>query len=201
LDPLVETWPGGQAIVRCHDSRFGATELNPGRGQGRFHPFQDAHGLDVPTLYGASHFDGSLSESVFHNVPVRGRGRSIRRGALKPMLMSTIATRRSLTLIQLHGHGLSRLGVTRSELIESPPRFYARTAAWAAALHSRLREADGLIWVSRKFDTAFALVLFGDRVRRADLFVVEAPLPLYDGHGLARVRQSAERAGITVLAE
>jgi len=61
----VETWPSGHGIVRCHDSRFGATELNPGLGRGRFHPFRDSLGAVVPTLYGASSLDGSLAESVW----------------------------------------------------------------------------------------------------------------------------------------
>jgi hypothetical protein len=199
----VETWPSGHGIVRCHDSRFGATELNPGLGRGRFHPFRDSLGAVVPTLYGASSLDGSLAESVFHDVPIReskGR-REIDRRDLRPMLVSTIAARRELTLIQLHGHGLMRLKVSRTELIDSETRQYARTVAWGAALHAAIKGADGLIWVSRKFDTSFSLVLFGDRVRRSDLEVIEPPVPLFLGAGFAEVQRIAELAGITILSE
>jgi hypothetical protein len=195
----METWPRGQGIVRCHDSRFGATEFNPGLGHGRFHPFQDSRGDLVPTLYGASSLDGALSESIFHNVPVRGPGRAIRHSALRPMQVSTVAARRDLTLIQLHGHGLGRLGVSRAELIDAEVRQYVRTAAWAAALHIRQKGADGLIWVSRKFDTSFALVIFGDRVARGDLEVIEPPLPLFVGAGYDEIQRWAGLAGITVL--
>jgi hypothetical protein len=195
----VETWPGGLGIVRCHDSRFGATEFNPGLGHGRFHPFEDFPGRQVPTLYGASNLDGSLAESVFHQVPVRGPEKLIRRLSLRSMLVSTVAARRDLTLIQLHGHGLTRLEVSHSELIETEARQYSRTAVWAAALHARLEGADGLIWVSRKFNTSFALVLFGDRVDRTDLEVVDPPLPLFLGSGYAEVQRVAEQAGITIL--
>jgi RES domain-containing protein len=195
----VEIWPGGRGIVRCHDSRFGATEFNPGSGHGRFHPFQSSRGTVVPTLYGASSLDGALSESIFHNVPVRGSDRAVRHSSLRSMQVSTVAARRDLTLIQLHGHGLGKLGVSRAELIDSEVRQYARTAAWAAALHVRQRSADGLIWVSRKFDTAFALVLFGDRVDRGDLEVIEPPLPLFLGEGYAEIQNRAGLAGIIVL--
>jgi hypothetical protein len=198
----VEKWPRDTGIVRCHDSRFGATEFNPGLGHGRFHPFQDSRGAVVPALYGASHLDGSLSESVFHDVPLRGSGkREISHSALRPLLVSTIAARRDLTLIQLHSHGLTRLGISRTELIDSEARQYSRTVAWAAALHARQEEADGLIWVSRKFDTSFALVLFGDRVLRSDLSVVEPPVPLFLGSGYAEVQRIAELAGISILLE
>jgi hypothetical protein len=117
------------------------------------------------------------------------------------MLASAIAARRDLTLIQLHSHGLPRLGISRAELIDSEAESYARTVAWAAALHARLPEADGLIWVSRRFDTSFALVLFGDRVARADLEVVDPPIPLFLGAGFAEVQRIAELAGIVILAE
>lgn len=49
------------------------------------------------------------------------------------------------------------------------------------------------------YDTAFALVLFGDRVVRKDLKVAEPPLPLYVGPGFDGVQEAAEQAGITVL--
>lgn len=153
----------------------------------------------VPTLYGASTLEGALSESVFHNVPIRGSKKSIRRNRLKPLLISTIAPRRDLKLVQLHGYGLDRLRVSRAELIDSRARQYPRTAAWAAVLHARREDADGLLWMSRKHDTSLALVLFGDRVRRDDLEVIEPPMPLFSGDGYAEVERAAELAGIEIL--
>jgi hypothetical protein len=185
--------------VRCHDSRFGATEFNPGFGRGRFHPFQDAQGVAVLTLYGASGLMGALSESIFHQIPVRGPVRAIRRSTLRPMQVSVLAPGRDLKLVQLYDFGLRRLEVSRVELIDSEAAHYPRTAAWAAALHAWSGEVDGLVWVSRLHDTAFALVLFGDRVARRDLEVVEPPLPIFLGEGLARVQEAAEQAKITIL--
>jgi len=201
LAPLTEIWPGGREIFRCHDSRFGATEFNPGSGHGRFHPFIAASGRAVPTLYGASNLDGSLMESVFHNVPLRGPDRAIRHSALRPMMLSTLGATRDLTLVQLHGHGLGRLGVSREELIDCAAREYPRTVAWAAALHAQLRGADGLVWVSRRFDTSFSLVLFGDRVERGDLEVVNPPVPLYLGAGFGEIQRVAGLAGVALLVE
>lgn len=193
LDPLLETWARGGRIVRCHRSVFGATEFNPGFGRGRFHPFGD-----VPTLYGAGSLDGALSETVFHDVPIRGASRCILRSSLKTMLVSVLAPRRDLQLVQLHGYGLRRLGTSRAELVESGADQYGQTARWAEALHDCGDGIDGLVWVSRQHDTSLALVLFGDRVRRADLEVIEPPLPLYLGAGFEEVQRAAEQAEITV---
>jgi hypothetical protein len=200
LDPLLQTWPQGEGFFRCHDSRFGATEFNPGVGRGRFHPFLDRAGHSVPTLYGASSLDGALSETIFHGIPVRGPDRNVRRGTLKAMLVSTLAPARELTLARLHGHGLRRLGISRVELIEAGPDRYGETVLWAQALHARDKRIDGLIWVSRQYDSSSALILFGDRVRREHLMVLEPPLPLYVDPGFEMVERVAEQAGISVVA-
>lgn len=184
---------------RCHDIRFGATEFNPGLGQGRFHPIRRPDGAIVPTLYGSDTFDGALSETLFHGVPVRGPGRAIPRTALLALVVSTVAPRRDLALAQLHGHGLRRLGVSRRELIESEADQYPATRRWAEALYRGLGKLDGLVWVARQHDTSRALVLFGDRVGRGDLEVVEPPLPLAWGPGFDEVQRAAEEAGILVI--
>lgn len=192
-------WERGKPILRCHDVRFGASELNPGVGRGRFHPLRDLDGRPVPTLYAADSLDGAFSETIFHEVPTRGPEKTIRRLSLLPTLLSTLAVERDLTLAQLHGYGLSRIGVTRSELIEVGSDHYGETVAWARALHACDRRIDGLVWVSRQHDDAYALVLFGDRVARRELVVVEPPLPLYQGPGYQAVQSAAERAGIKIV--
>lgn len=199
LDPLLETWARGERIVRCHKSAFGATEYNPGFGRGRFHPFENDKGTGVPTVYGSSSLDGALSETVFHDLPIRGEGRSILRSSLKTMMVSVLSPLRDLKLVQLHGYGLRRLEISRAELIESGAGQYGQTAKWARALYACGDKIDGLVWVSRQHDTSLALVLFGDRVKRADLEVIDPPLPLYLNAGFVEVQRAAEQAGITVL--
>jgi hypothetical protein len=199
LDPLVEVWPAGKRLLRCHNVTFGATEFNPGWGRGRFHPFTDRYGFAVPTLYAADRFDGALSETVFHGVALGSHSRLVRQAALRPLVVTTLRCSRDLLLAQLHGHGLRRLGVDRRQLIDSEADSYAATARWAQALHHASRRFDGLIWVSRQYDTAFSLVLFGDRVMRRDLDIAEPPLALYVGEGFERVEDAAEAAGITIL--
>ncbi len=198
LDPLLEIWPRGRSFVRCHNLRFGPRDFNPGFGRGRFHPFQDAAGHPVPTLYAADRIDGALSETVFHDVPVRGALKMVRRERLKALGLSVLSPRRDLSLLQLHGFGLSRLGVAREELIASEAGQYSRTTLWARALHACRREADGLVWVSRQHDRSLCVVLFGDRVAAADLRVLRRPRCL-DTETFEHVERAAEAAGIAIV--
>jgi hypothetical protein len=200
LRPILQTWGSGRPFVRCHHIRFGATEFNPGLGlAGRFHPFADGESRKVPSLYAADNLDDALSETVFHDVPVRGPGKGVTKLALQPMVVSTLACERELSLVQLYGFGLSRLGLSRAELIETASEEYERTAAWAQALHASDERIDGLLWVSRQNDASLALVLFGDRVARATLQVVEAPQPLYFSPGYDEIQRAAGLAGITII--
>lgn len=198
--PLEDIWPAGRPIIRCHNVALGATEFNASTDSRRFRPVQ-SHGAIVPTLYGADLVKGALSESVFHDVPVRGNGRRIQRKALVPMMRSTVIPKRDLRLVRLHSDGLKRLGVKHAELIESSARQYPRTAAWGQALYD-LGDHDGLVWQSRQFNASYAIMLWGDRVkRRKDIDVDEAnpPLSLFLGPGFDEVQQLADDGLITVV--
>lgn len=67
----VHLWQAEQPIVRCHSVQMGAAEFNTTSASRRFRPVQDSSGSIVPTIYGADSAAGALSETVFHDVPVR----------------------------------------------------------------------------------------------------------------------------------
>jgi hypothetical protein len=185
-------------MVRCHDSRFGATEFNRTSSEGRFRPVRRG-GRIVGTLYGAQDDAAAVAEHVFRPVPVDAAVRRVRRARLVPVMISTLAARRALRLASLHGHGLRRVGATRAQLVDSDASEYPALAGWGQALHDCGAAPDGIVWRSRHYDEAYAFLLFGDRVRRAELEVVEPPVPLAAGRGLERVMELAEQAGITVV--
>lgn len=203
LDPLVTIWPAGEPIHRCFDVAWGSRDFYPSDDQhrGRFSPLIPvvAAGRALPVLYGASDEIGALSETVFHDVPVRGV-KQVSYRYLRHRLLVPLASRRDLALVDLTSHGLSRLGLAHSELIESGSRFYPATTEWARALHAHPAQVDGLVWVSRQSNTSRALVLFGDRVSVDDLVVVpdRVPMTVGAGSGLALTLAIADRAGITV---
>lgn len=184
--------------MRCHDARFAAAEFNRTASEGRFRPVR-ARGRIVGTLYGAQDDAGAIAEHVFRPVPVRATVRRVRRARLAPVMIATLASRRTLRLASLHGHGLRRVGATKAELIDSEADQYAALAAWGQALHDCPATPDGIVWRSRHYDDSYALVLFADRVRRGELEVVEPALPLAIGRGLERVMELAEQADITIV--
>lgn len=199
LDPRLEPWPAGRTIVRCQAPRHQEREFNDTTHLARFRPFVSA-GEVVPTLYGASDLWGALSETVFHDVPVRGPARRVLRAAVERWVWCEIAPTRDLTLVALHGTGLRRIGVRHGDLIESDAARYADTVAWADALHDAPAAGDGLCWRSRQHNDSLALMLFGTRVRERDLTVVTPAESLAWGRGGAAVYAFAEAADITIVA-
>jgi hypothetical protein len=192
----VERLAADSELVRVHHRRFAPREFNrTPRPGARLRPFGDPV---VPTLFAARDADTALAESIFHDVPIRGV-RQLARAALNERVLSRIAPRRELTLISLHGYGLQRLGVTHGELIESTPTAYPWTAEWGAALHAARPDADGMIWMARRFTGRPALMLFGDRVAPDEFAVVTAASGLWLGDGLDWVEAAAQRAGIALL--
>jgi len=154
----------------------------------------------VPTLHGAGTLDGALAETIFRDVPVRGRHRGILLSTLMPLLASTIQCRRPLRLIDLRGFGLQRLGVSRRELIDSNVRNYSVTRAWAAALYREVDDADGMVWIARQHDMSEAILLFETRVEREELEVIAAPRPLAPGRNIeSDVLAAAYAAGIAIV--
>ena len=196
------TWSAGRAIHRCLDVAWGSRDFYPGddRHRGRFSPLVPLGSTDpLPVLYGAGDEVGALSETVLHEVPVR-EVKQVSCRYLRHRILAVLGCRRDLGLVDLTSHGLGRIGLSRSELIEPGGRVYAATAAWDRALHAHPAGVDGLTWVSRQHDTSRAFVLFGDRVAVDDLEVLpdEVPMAVGMGAGLELTLEIAERAGITI---
>lgn len=204
LDPLGYRWPAAKTFQRVYDVNWGSREFypnSPGR-RARFSPFTPAGSADaVAVLYGADDDLGALSETVFHDVPVTGAAKHVPSSKLIHDQLIELECVRDLDLVDLTSHGLSRLGLTRLQLIESDPRSYPETAEWARALHDHPTRPDGLYWVSRQHDISRCLVLFADRVDAADLSVTASspPLPLGFGAGFDLVCDAADRLGITIV--
>lgn len=205
LSPLEHIWPKGDDMHRCYNIHYGAREYFGGDSgkRGRFHPIYPTSGsTSLPVLYGADDEFGALSETVFHDVPVRGV-KQVQYAKLMHRALIRLTPTRDLRLIDLTSDGLTRLGVSRLELIESDPRSYPDTAAWAEALHRHggTPEFDGLYWVSRQRDTSRAVVLFSDRVETESLVVPDDAyvMPLAVGAGLELVCDLADRADITIV--
>src|SRR3954471_18317269 len=172
--PVLRRPPGIDVHRGCRNFSAG-NAAHPGR----FQPCTAGRRrTPLPVLYGAGDvdtalidkalIDAALSETVFHDVPIRG-SKHLAHAQLVHRLGVALIARRDLLLVDLTSDGLRRLGLTRGELIESDSRSYPQTPAWARALHDHWQRIDGLLWACGQRDTGRALLLFGDRVKASEL--------------------------------
>lgn len=197
----LEPMPAGARLVRVHGDELGEIEFNPSpTPAARFRPI----GRPIaPTLYAGVDEDVAIAEGLFHDVPIRpGVVRQYPLAGLNGRVISELEPTRELRLIQLHGYGLQRLGLTHGELIETPAAAYGWTARWAQALCDAAAEADGLVWMSRRFTGRVAVMLWrgAGRIGRGDLTVTARARPLWEGAGRELVLEAALRADIRLIA-
>ncbi len=200
LDPLTITLPAGTRLWRVHSG--GPLAFSVSARETRFGPLSSSRGATVPIWYGASDEPGAIFESVFHDVPVGAPNPRVLYTEFAARLLSPLVTTSELRLIDLTSEGLRRLGVRRTDLIESTSDQYPSTREWAQALHETDAKAAGLFWVARQHDTSRAVLLFGDRLPAAAIVEddsAEGPMPLGLGRGLDLVERLADRAGITIV--
>ena len=84
-----------------------------------------------------------------------------------------------LLLANLMALGLRRVGVKRSDLIDSDKPAHPLTRAFAERLHAARPEVQGLIWHSRE-NHGEAIVLFAGRMAPGGLAVATAAVSVAD---------------------
>ena len=198
---LIE-WGGGKALYRVHQLRYQGNAFNPTlKGNARFSPIVDRFGIVIPTLYAGSTLDCALMETVFHNIPYKAGFKRVSLSILDGQVHSALTLKRPLRLIDLGTISLHKLGIKRTQLIDTTETHYPRTRRWAQAFYEQFPKAQGLRWTSRQDDHAHAVVLFGNRIKSSDLSTVSGAIPLIvDGEAILPVLDLAIRLG-AILAE
>jgi len=186
---------------RIFDGALHPAAFNPGFGWSRFAPFKDRNGAIVPTIYGATSFECAVAETLFHDIAPAARFKTISLAKIEHRAWAILVPAASLRLVTLFEPDLNRWGISRTNLIDTPPSTFAATQRWAAAIHAADPAAQGLLWTSRRYDRERCLMLFGDRVQPNELLVpVHVPAPLTSRTGLLEELQSlARRFGITIV--
>lgn len=193
-------FPAGQMLHRIHLNIYGGDAFNPGvRGNARFSPIQNATGSPIPTLYGGTTFECAAMETVFHDIPFAPGLKTFDKKKLSDQVYSTIVPRRDLRLVDLSVTALRALGIKRNQLIDTEKNKYPDTRKWAEALHAACPAADGLRWISRQDDRAMAVVLFGDRIARADLTLADGPSDILNVPIYSKLLQLADRIGVDIV--
>lgn len=201
--PRLFAWKSGAPLYRVFDTKRGPASFNPGASPAevrtRFAFFPDSRGKTVGVAYAAESEEGAICETVFHDVPLTSTPRQVLASRLGPLSLVALRPARDLSLVELLGSGLTRLAVRADHLTATGANTYPKTVAWAKALHAALPDVDGLVWMSCRFNTAKAVVLFADRVSASDLAVVGTPLPLVSGAGRRLVNEAADHADIDIV--
>ncbi len=168
----------------------GAETFAEGWGDTRFAPILVENGAPVHTYYVASTPEGAYMESVLHEVALSPPG-MFEVASLAHCHLVQLRLPASLRCVSLHTPFLPRLGITRSQLIDSPPASYDRTRRWSQAAYEQCRTAQAVGYGSRRDDSARCLMLFGQRLPDPPFEVLaEEPLALAPRRGevLALVR-------------
>lgn len=197
-DVNLQALQAGTVLHRLHVTGRGGDAFNPCLGRpARFSPIYAANGDCVPTLYAASSFESAVFESVFHEIPIKAARKSVKKQDIDDRAHSLITLRRDVSVVTIYAPDLLLWNMERSELVDTSPMHYARTARWAEAIYRACPDAAGLAWTSRKCDPHAAYVFFGDRLRPGD---VDATLREDAGSAklLSEIRDLGKRAGIVI---
>ena len=203
LESTIITLAKSDTVFRVHPARYEPKIFNASRAaDARFSPLFDNSGNVIPTLYAGSTLDCALMETVFHDVPfAKGIKTVSKDDYIGGRVFSRLELTRDLFLVDLRTIALRKLGVMRTQLIDTHKSQYTISRQWAQALHSQNPGAEGLLWTSRQDDTGSAMILFGDRLTDPPLQLVEGPTSLLieDGSACIEVLELADRLGVLIL--
>ena len=141
-----------------------------------------------------------MMEIVYHDGPTPPGGYILDVDSLREqnLVVSRIRPKRRLQTVDLSAKGLKRLGLHRTDLIDTPVTACPRTREWAAWFHTAT-SAKGLLWTSRQDDAARAVALFGDRLPESAFKIEVDREPLCQNEHLDVLLELAEHIGIEQL--
>ena len=192
---------GVGSLWRVHPASYRATEFNSSNSDdARFSPIRRPDGTTIPVLYAASTLAGAMMETIFHDIPTPPAEYilDIERLREQNLVVSRVRPKRRLQAVDLSTKGLKRLGLNRTDLIDTPVTAYPLTRDWAEWLHGAAL-ATGLLWTSRQDDAARAMALFGDRLTESTFKVEVDREPLCEDEYLDALLELAAHIGIERL--
>ena len=197
--PNVVTLAAGMTLERVHDRNYQANGFNPCEGAPtRFAPMHGTQGNCIPSLYAAGSLEAAIFETIFHDIPVTARRKTVPRTLVQSQAHGRLEVLRELRLVSLRAPDLRRWLISRDSMITSSPQFYEETVRWAEAIHRQFSNVEGLLWTSNQCDPDTAYLFFGDRVRADDFGIVQARDGLENPGFLSDARQAGRRSSISI---
>ena len=148
--PNILTLCAGAFLERVHDRSYSADSFNPCRGAPtRFAPVHDVKGNCVPSLYAGDTLESAIYETIFHDVPVTAKRKTVPKTLVQSRAHGRLQVLRDLRLASLRGPDLRRWRISRNALITTSSNRYRDTAQWAKAVHHAVTPAKtGVQWLS-----------------------------------------------------
>ncbi|WP_328937906.1 RES family NAD+ phosphorylase [Streptomyces tauricus] len=167
MAPRTTVLPAGTPLWRCHRSGYRATafkkvEAHTLFGGSRFDCTADD---SYPYLYATLEPTTALAEVLLRSMdfdPVLG-SRIVPWAQASRYTLTRVVTTAELTLVSLRAEEDLAAVCQDSWLLDSEPDDYPRTRYWAQELRRQAKDAQGLLWQSRRHRPREAVVLFGDR--------------------------------------
>ena len=188
----------GALLWRIHAEDLAGDTFNSGFGATRFAPIGPAR-KRVPTAYAADGFEAAVYETIFHDLDPAEPFKTYALSKLANVRCSVLRVASPLALRSFLAPDLMKLGVARTQLIDTPAREFPDTRKWSAALHRKDVTTHGMVWESRAYPSSFAMMLFGDRVPAGSLSVVSTARIDSDPGLAMRFRTLANRSGVTLI--
>lgn len=189
--------PIGALLWRIHAERLAGDVFNPGFGFSRFAPIGPVR-KRVPTAYAADDFEAAVYETIFHDLDPVQPFKTYPLSKLTDLRCSVLRVASPLALRSFLAPDLMKLGVARSQLIDTPAREFPDTRRWSAALHRKDPATQGMAWESRPYPSSLAMMFFGDRMPPGALNVVSTARIDGDPNLAVRFRTLADRSGVTL---
>ena len=177
----------GRVLYRSHRFDQDAISFARGRGKKPRHRFDDPPG-EFGVCYLGESIDVCFAETFLRNPPVR----ILTLPALAQRRIATVALRRDLRLVRLHGPGLARIGAT-AENTHGHEGGYETSQTWSRALWGHPDQPDGIGYGARHDDSELCVALY-DRARDAIQVTGESPLD----EDPARLMRLLRRYGIAL---
>lgn len=187
---------------RVHPGRYAGDAFNPSAdSNARFSPIKRADATVLPVMYAADRVEGALMETVFHEAPCPSAGAHLQRTEIeaKSLVLSQLSCSTSLSLIDLSSTGLRRVGLAKSQVIDTNAVHYPATRALAQHLYEREPQAQGLLWMSRLFDQSRAVMLFEDRIPAQYISVTTPPRSVLDADVEETIMDLVDQLGMRYL--
>ena len=163
--PNTLTVEAGTTLERIHPDRFGPVQFNNSAGgNARFSPIHKPSGDIDPSIYAAETFSAAAMETAFHDVPIAGSPKNVQTKELEGLVHSTVEITQGLVVADLSSKGLHKLGLEKSQVIETGKRTYPQTRTFAEDVLKQNPDVQGFSWMSRKDDTSRSYVFFESRV-------------------------------------